>query len=157
MKVWMEERGAEGGRQMASERAHSSEARPVSLSSSTLSPTCCCLGHTSCPPTQRENTHTHSGTHGLWGFVQEKRFPERFLKVELLKAWKPVSALKLNGVSLCHAWHHPEWRQCLKCPTKADLKPLMFLEIDTFTAQRYRLHCAVALCAVCELPLYTSK
>lgn len=95
------------------------------------------FGQASCPPAQREDTHTLSGTQGQWGFEQEKRFPERFLKVELLKAWKPVPALKLNGLPLCYAWHGPEWRQRFKSPTKAAFKARMFLEIDTFAVLIY--------------------
>lgn len=95
--------------------------------------------------TGHTHTGTHCGTHSHLGFEQEKRFPERFLKVELLKAQKPVSALKLNGLPLCYVWHQAEWRQCFKWPTKVDLKPLVFLDIDTLTALRYRLHCVAAL------------
>lgn len=79
------------------------------------------------PPPQPQSkdtqtyTHTHSGTQSHQGFVQEKRFPERFLKVELLKAWKLAHALKLNGLPLCYAWHRPEWRQRFKWPTKDGL------------------------------------
>lgn len=77
----------------------------------------------------KERTHTHSGTQGQWGFEQEKRFPERFLKVELLKAWKPVPALKLNGLPLCYAWHGPEWHQRFKSPTKAAFKAVCFWKL----------------------------
>lgn len=117
-----------GGWQMASECARSSEARPMSLSSSTLSPTCCCSDKQAALP-HKERTHTHSGTQGQWGFEQEKRFPERFLKVELLKAWKPVPALKLNGLPLCYAWHGPEWHQRFKSPTKAAFKAVCFWKL----------------------------
>lgn len=90
----------------------------------------------------------HAVGHSHQGYEQEKRFPERFLKVELLKAWKPVPALKLNRLPLCYAWHRTEWHQLFKWPTKEDLISLMFLKIDTVAALRYELHCVAALSVV---------
>ena len=53
-----------GGWQMASEWARSSEARPVSLSSTTLSPTCCCSDtQAALPYKERTHTHTHTVAH----------------------------------------------------------------------------------------------
>lgn len=72
------------------------------------------LEQASCPPVHKQDTLTHGGTHSRLGLELEKRFPERFLKVELLKAWTAASALKLHEPLSCCAYQQAEWRQCFE-------------------------------------------
>lgn len=70
----------------------------MSLSSSTLSPNLPVLEQANCPPAHKQNTLTqaHTVAHTVaWDMEPKKRVPERFLKVELLKAWMAASAFKL--------------------------------------------------------------
>lgn len=55
-----------------------------------------------------------------WDWMK-KRFPERFLKVEILKAWMAASVLKLHEPLSCYAYHQAEWRQCFNWSTKGRL------------------------------------
>lgn len=74
------------------------------------------------PPVHKQDTLTqaHCGTHSRLGLELEKRIPERFLKVELLKAWMAASALKLHEPLSCYAYHQVEWRQCFHWSTKGE-------------------------------------
>lgn len=95
----------------------------MSLSSSTLSPNLPVLEHASCPPVHKEDTltHVHTVAHSRLGFEWVKRFPERFLKVELLKAWTAAFALKQKEPLSRYWWHQAEWHQSLNWSTKGSL------------------------------------
>lgn len=86
--------------------------QPASVRTSKLS---------SCAQIRHTHTGAHCGTHSRLGLELEKRFPERFLKVELLKAWMAASALKLHEPLLSYAYHQAEWRQCFNWSTKRRL------------------------------------